>query len=157
DTRTRPARDASLGLRLLMTHRPPGPDREDLRDGDEIDDVLSRANPNPTREGCPPQATLIALARRTQPIDDPAYEHLVQCSPCYREFRALQQGHAAQPAPVATRTRASRAWLLPAAAAVLVALAGVWWFTRGETQTPETTVASDTRAAPVQAQLDLRK
>lgn len=140
-----------------MTHRPPGPDHKDVRDGDEIDDVLSGANPNPDRVGCPPHATLVALARRTRPIDDPAYEHLVKCSPCYREFRALQQSNAAGHAAVPTGASAPRAWLLPAAAVLLLALAGVWWLIRGETRTPETSVASGTTAAPVQAQLDLRK
>lgn len=63
----------------------------DTQGGDELDEVLSRANPNPDRIGCPPQETLLALARRESTIGDPAYEHLLQCSPCYCEFRALQQ------------------------------------------------------------------
>jgi hypothetical protein len=58
---------------------------------DEIDEVLSRANPNPDRVGCPPRETLIALARKEAPLDDPAYEHLTNCSPCYVDFRALQR------------------------------------------------------------------
>ncbi len=140
-----------------MTHRPQAPDDEDLRDGDEIDEVLGRANPNPNRVGCPPQATLLALARRAQPIDDPAYEHLVKCSPCYREFRALQSQGVAEP-PLASADRpALRGWMLAAAAVLLVTLAGVWWLTRGETVTPDSTVASGTSAVPAQAQLDLRK
>ena len=63
----------------------------DTPGGDELDEVLGRANPNPDRMGCPPRETLIALARRAQPIGDPAYEHLLKCSPCYREFRSLQR------------------------------------------------------------------
>jgi hypothetical protein len=58
---------------------------------DEIDEVLGRANPNPKREGCPARDVLIALSRRERPIGDPSYEHLVRCSPCYREVRTLQQ------------------------------------------------------------------
>jgi hypothetical protein len=51
----------------------------------EIDQVLGNANPNPARAGCPPQDVLVALARRQRPADDPAYDHLIKCSPCYRE------------------------------------------------------------------------
>ena len=59
---------------------------------DEIDLVLGYASPNPTREGCPSYELLVALSRRERPIDDPAYEHLVKCSPCYQRVRSLQWG-----------------------------------------------------------------
>jgi hypothetical protein len=58
---------------------------------DEMDEVFSRANPNPQRIGCPPRETLIALARKEKGLGDPAYEHLTQCSPCYLEFRDIQR------------------------------------------------------------------
>jgi len=61
----------------------------DVTVGDDIDEVLSWANPNPERIGCPSREKLIELARRALPLGDPAYEHLLKCSPCYREFRAL--------------------------------------------------------------------
>ena len=32
-----------------MAHSPQGSDADDLRSGDDIDEVLSRANPNPTQ------------------------------------------------------------------------------------------------------------
>ena len=70
-----------------------GPRKSKLDDrqiADAIDEVLGRANPNPTRDGCPSRATLLALARRTLPIEDPGYVHLANCSECYRAFRALQ-------------------------------------------------------------------
>lgn len=57
---------------------------------DEIDEVFAGANPNPARIGCPPRDVLTAIARKELPIDDPAHDHLANCSPCYREFRALQ-------------------------------------------------------------------
>ena len=138
-----------------MTHAPQGPDHDDLPVRDEIDEVLSRANPNPNRAGCPPRDALIALARRAQPINDPAYEHLVKCSPCYREFRVLQEAGTSAP-PVAAARRSS-AWMLGAAAVLLVALTGVWWLTRGENSVQDTAVASLANRTPVQAQLDLRK
>ena len=88
------------------------PDDDDVRFGDDIDEVLSRANPNPERIGCPPRETLVGLARRAQPLGDPAYEHLVKCSPCYREFRALQES---LPSQSARRSSWSRGWMAVAA------------------------------------------
>lgn len=67
-------------------------DDDDSKFRDEFDEVLSRASPNPERIGCPSRETLIALARREQPIGDPAYEHLLRCSLCYRDFKALGRG-----------------------------------------------------------------
>src|SRR5438552_7263367 len=97
-------------------------DRPDFNSDDDIDKVLGRANPNPTRAGCPPREVLRALSRRERPIEDPAYEHLAKCSPCFREFRAMQQGDAAE---LAATVRSHRIWAL-AAAAVGVALVGTW-------------------------------
>ena len=145
-----------LRLRHLMTHRPQAPDDDDVHDGDEIDELLGRANPNPNRVGCPPRDTLLALSRRARPIEDPGYEHLVKCSPCYREFSALQSQSVVESASGATERPATRVWMAAAAAVLLVTLTGVWWLTRGETGAPDSTVASGTSAVPVQAQLDLR-
>ena len=58
---------------------------------DDVDEVLSHANPNPARVGCPAKDTLVAIARKTLPLDDSAYEHLTRCSPCYVEVRFLQK------------------------------------------------------------------
>ena len=96
-------------------------DQPELAAGDDIDKVLGQANPNPTRAGCPPREVLIELARRKRPIGDPAYEHLTKCSPCYREFRALQGAQAPQPRVAAFK------WVA-AAAATLVPLVGGWVF-----------------------------
>ncbi len=73
---------------MAQPGQPPGDD--DVGVEDNVDQVLSRANPNPARIGCPPRETLIELARRARPLGDPGYEHLANCSPCYREFKALQ-------------------------------------------------------------------
>ena len=56
----------------------------------DLDQLLSEANPNPKRVGCLSHEILEALAARNQPLGDPGYEHLLQCSECYREFRQLQ-------------------------------------------------------------------
>lgn len=131
------------------------PEDDDVRFKDDVDEVLSRANPNPERIGCLSREALTGLARRAQPIGDPGYEHLVKCSPCYREFRALQQDHSSrQIAPVA----ASRlGWMSAAAAAVLIAgLSGVWLFMNREAA-PVRSPVSQTRTAELRTELDLRK
>jgi len=66
---------------------------------DDVDEVLSHANPNPDRVGCPPKDTLIALARKALPLDHSAYEHLTRCSPCYVEVRFLRQSMRAIDSP----------------------------------------------------------
>ena len=109
-----------------------------LRWPDEIDEIFGRANPNPTRQGCPSRDELIALARKRRQMSDPGYAHLTRCSPCYLEVRGLQEE---------ARLQQRHAWFRVAAAAVLViALALGAWFVMN-------------RPGPVtdvQAQLDLR-
>jgi hypothetical protein len=109
-----------------------------LRWPDEIDEIFGRANPNPTRQGCPPRDELIALARKQRQMSDPGYVHLTGCSPCYLEVRALQED---------ARIQRRRTWFRMAAAAVLVIglVLGAWFALN--------------RLGPVtdiQAQLDLR-
>lgn len=148
-----------------MAQRPPSPDADVF--GDDLDEVLGRANPNPDRIGCPPRDTLVELARRTRPMDDPAYQHLLKCSPCYREVRAMQT----QAAPAARRSRvAPAAWLAMAAALILVALGAVLWQGSGQQQEPAAPVVArneppavvtpppaSTVAPTVRTELDLRK
>ncbi len=123
----------------------------------EVDLLLGGAHPNPTREGCPPREALVSLARRQVPVGDPVGEHVSQCSPCYREMRAVQQAEGIRPAH---ERRASRSWWPAAAAAVLVLAAGlVAWLVYGDRQpspapAPEQIVAD---AEPVEVTLDLRK
>ena len=66
----------------------------DSGDYDDIDRVLANANPNPQRVGCLARELLVSLAARRQPLNAPGYEHLLECSECYREFRALQRADA---------------------------------------------------------------
>ena len=139
-----------------MAQRSQPPDDDAVRGGDDIDEILSRANPNPERVGCPPRDTLIGLARRVQPLGDPAYEHLVKCSPCYREFRALQEEHAHRQVS-APLVASSRGWVTAAAVAVLVAgLGGIWFFVNRQAP-PETPPISPTATAELRTELDLRK
>jgi hypothetical protein len=124
------------------------------RAADDIDEILSRANPNPDRIGCPPRETLVGLARRAQPIGDPAYEHLVKCSPCYREFRTLQSEFSVDESTATPERR--RVWAWVAIAAVLViAAGGTWRALYAPGTTAPTTVSS--QDAQLRAEVDLRR
>ena len=109
-----------------------------LRWPDEIDEIFGRANPNPTRQGCPAQDELIALAQKQRHMSDPGYVHLTRCSPCYLEVRRLQEE---------ARVQRRSSWLRVASAAVIViALSlGAWFLTNRPGP-----------VADVQARLDLR-
>jgi len=116
---------------------------------DELDYLFANASPNPNREGCPSREELLALSRREKPIGDPDYLHLVRCSPCFREFRAIQQANKAP--------RASKLWAIPVAAVVVCAVAGVWMMRRGRSTTSASTKRSPGRALVDRfATLDLR-
>src|SRR5687768_15097382 len=138
-----------------MTTPPQGPDRSGFRSEDDIDKVLGSAYPNPERKGCPPHDVLAALAKRERPIGDPGYEHIVSCSPCYREFRSLQQANAvASSRSVPTRTR----WLVAAAAALMLAAVGSWLFLTQEQRVDEPQAPQMAQqTAEVSTELDLRK
>jgi hypothetical protein len=108
-----------------MTNRPDAAAPRAFVARDELDALFGAANPNPARIGCPSPDVLAALARRERPMDDPAYAHLADCSPCYQAFRRLQDDVPASFASDARR--AATTWWVAAAALVLV-VAGVWWW-----------------------------
>lgn len=132
------------------------PDEDNARFEREIDEILSNANPNPARSGCLPRATLSELAQRRRSLRDPGWQHLLKCSPCYRDFLALREERARLPLPLAPW----RGRRLAAIALVLlsIAAAGSFWLYRGQSQMPMTTPTPSASLTPVQqAEIDLRK
>jgi hypothetical protein len=89
-----------------------------FRHEDQIDDLFDAAYPNPHRLGCPQKDTLRAAARKELPIDHAAYDHLSQCSECYKEFRTHQQG--------AARSTWVRSAIAAAAVFAVVAIGGIY-------------------------------
>ena len=92
----------------------------------EIRESIRRNHPNPERVGCVGTEKLAAMARGALGTDNPAYSHVMECSPCYEELMTLTEQVNSQ--------RAGRRWRVPAfaaAAAVLAAIVAVWLFTRG--------------------------
>ena len=85
---------------------------------DELDYLFANASPNPNREGCPPRDELVRVSRHEKPMGDPVYLHIVRCSPCFQEMRALQQ----------TRVRERRVRMWVVAAAVVALYAGSFWW-----------------------------
>lgn len=134
-----------------MANRANHPDSRDFIDRDEMDALFEDANPNPQRIGCPPREVLSALARRERAIEDPSYEHLTQCSPCYREFRALRQQTSQLPGPTA---RSSVQWFAAVAALLLLLAASAWLYFRS-TGAPNAPVQPPVVAA-IPLELDLR-
>ncbi|MGI9072562.1 MAG: hypothetical protein ACR2JB_14910 [Bryobacteraceae bacterium] len=59
-------------------------------ENDPIEELLLRAYPNPERKGCPGSDTIRALANKAIPHDDPLWQHIWKCSPCFAEFKELR-------------------------------------------------------------------
>jgi hypothetical protein len=58
-----------------------------------VQDAILRDYPNPDRVGCPGAQALRTLAtERLTRDNDPAWEHVTHCSPCYAEYLALVEG-----------------------------------------------------------------
>jgi hypothetical protein len=56
-----------------------------------LDVVFGHGAPNPDRAGCCSEAELIEFANRRRRVDDPGFQHIMNCSPCYRRLRTLQR------------------------------------------------------------------
>jgi hypothetical protein len=128
----------------------------DFKPEDEIDELFGRANPNSTRADCPPRDVLLSLARKKGRIDDPVYEHLAKCSPCYREFRGYQQSFGPGPRRFPFGTSG---WLRLTAGLVIIAGGAVWFALRSpENRVPTyQTPPQESQPAEQQLQVDLRK
>ena len=123
---------------------------------DEIDELFGNANANPARIGCPPEEDLPALARRERPIDDAAYDHLADCSPCYRKVRALQQAWERQRGiGWSNRTR----WVAAAAALVFLVAGSAWLYVRTNSTPIQPTLPTPSAVASARlvVELDLRR
>ena len=108
-----------------MTNRNQRPDPSGFQIENEMDLLFGRAHPNPTRDGCPSSELLVLMSRRELPIQDPTYDHLGKCSPCYQELRSLQQAEARKDLSVKRRRMA-----YITAIVVLLAMVGAWFVLR---------------------------
>lgn len=100
----------------------------------EIRESIRRNHPNPERTGCVEAQRLAAMAGGSLPTDDPAYSHVMECSPCYEQLMVLTEQLQAQQAKLVARPRRWPAFA--AAAAALATVAAIWLVTRNPV-TPE--------------------
>ena len=82
---------------------------------DLLKEFLLEAFPNPDREGCPDEETLVALAENRLPPAHPARFHLGSCSECYAEYRgycfeAQEKSEPTSGAPKSEKTRLAGSW-----------------------------------------------
>jgi len=102
---------------------------------DPFENAYLYAFPNPERVGCPGSDVLRGLATKDLPISHPARLHLMQCSPCFQEFRQLQR-------EIGTRRR-QRTRVLLASAAILVLAVLLGWFWRMHERRSHVEIASN--------------
>jgi hypothetical protein len=58
---------------------------------DPIDKIRLTAFPNPERLGCPEPGIFDLLRRREISPDDPVWEHIDHCSPCYSQLAEIRE------------------------------------------------------------------
>jgi hypothetical protein len=59
-----------------------------------LQEAILRDFPNPERTGCPGTAVIRDIAERSvrlEIVESPDWEHIIRCSPCYREFLDLNE------------------------------------------------------------------
>jgi hypothetical protein len=113
-------------------------------------DLLARSAlndyPNPERVGCPGQEFLQALAfnRKSIPLNDPRLDHVVHCSPCFRELTELKS---------AAKSHRQRLWIASSAAAAVVVTGVALW---GTGTLRRILPSSSDNSTPILAQIDLQ-
>jgi len=102
---------------------------------DIIQQTILTKFPNPERKGCPGSPVLKELANRPRPVRDAAWEHVLNCSPCYQEFLELR----AQVKRARRSLVARRRLMVSGVAAVLVIAAAVTTYEATHRKNPSVT------------------
>lgn len=92
-----------------------------LEDDNPIEEILLHAFPNPERVGCPPPETIQALGERRIGRDDPAWDHIWHCSPCFADFKKIRDARLAEIEGAERRARNKRTTAIWAAVVVTCA------------------------------------
>ena len=88
---------------------------------DPLEELLLRAHPNPDRVGCPAQEIIREMGAKRLAHDDPRWEHLQKCSPCFGEFRELRDTRLTEE----SASKRKRVFVWGGVAAALLLLFGV--------------------------------
>lgn len=94
---------------------------EQPEDDNPIEEILLQAFPNPERVGCPPPETIRALGERRIGRDDPAWDHIWHCSPCFADFKKIRDARLAEVEGAERAARRKRTATIWAAAVVAFA------------------------------------
>ena len=97
-----------------------------IGDDNPIEAILLTAFPNPERVGCPTPDVIKAMANQEIGRDDPAWSHIWNCSPCFRDFKVVRDARVARVEREYERKRTRRN-LLRGAAAVVVCSAAAYY------------------------------
>jgi hypothetical protein len=102
--------------------------------------------PNPERIGCPCRDFLRTLAfnRKSIPLNDSRLDHVVHCSPCFRELSEIK---------AAAKRQRRRVWTGIGAAAAVIVIGIALWATGVLKRFPSAVTLS---SAPIVAQIDLQ-
>jgi hypothetical protein len=99
---------------------------EPIGDDNPIEAILLTAFPNPERIGCPSAEMIKAMANQQIGRDDPAWNHLWNCSPCFKDFKVVRDARVARIGREYERKRTRRSVLIGAATAA--ACSGLAYF-----------------------------
>lgn len=59
-------------------------------DDNPIEEILLTGFPNPERVGCPTPQVIRSLAEKKLGRDNPAWRHIWNCSPCFKDFKEIR-------------------------------------------------------------------
>ncbi len=104
---------------------------EPIDDDNPIEEILLNGFPNPDRIGCLGPDVIQALAQRRLGRDDPAWRHIWNCSPCFKDFKELRDKRLAALERQQSSQR-NRRLLALAAALACVAVLGFLLFSRNK-------------------------
>lgn len=94
---------------------------ESIGDDNPIEWLLLTGFPNPERKGCPPAETITGMGELKVNKDDPAWEHIWHCSPCFKEFRSIRDERLAVVELKERKARRRRQFLISASSALAAA------------------------------------
>ena len=89
-----------------------------------IEYILLNGFPNPERKGCPPPEVIEALGNRKLDRDDPAWQHIWGCSPCYSDFKKIRDTRLARIEGAERRQRTRRRFIAAVVGSAVAAFGG---------------------------------